>query len=125
MGYGCAFLPSSMIDNAIESKVKCSQYVEEVTKLIQEEAKHGDIVFIGQALRDGDHLLRAKVEYFAHVEKFAKSLNKKGVAIVLLDGTFPPGKNPELCTNELWRPFPGARNCEKNNPRRKAGIFKI
>jgi peptidoglycan/LPS O-acetylase OafA/YrhL len=113
MGHGCAFLPSSMIDDGIESNVKCSQYVEQVTKLIQEEAKSGDIVFIGQALRDGDHLLRAKVEYFAHVEEFAKSLNKKGVAIVLLDGTFPPGKNPELCTNELWRPFPDPGNCEK------------
>jgi len=113
MGHGCAFMPSSMISDSIDSKVKCAKYVEEASRYVQKLAQPGDIVLIGQALRDGDSAARSTPEYFSHIEAFANNLMELRVPIVLFDGTYPPGKYPELCTKEFWRPFPGAANCEK------------
>jgi peptidoglycan/LPS O-acetylase OafA/YrhL len=113
MGSGCAFLPSSMISDSIDSKTKCAKYVEEASKYVQDRAKPGDIVFVGQALRDGDFLVRSTPEYFSRIVEFANNLKDAKVPVVLFDGTYPPGKNPELCTKEIWRPFPSMNNCER------------
>ncbi|MCP9911907.1 acyltransferase [Cyanobium sp. BA20m-14] len=113
MGYGCAFLPDSMISESIDSTAKCAKYVEEASKYVRKLAKPGDVVFIGQALRDGDFLARSTPEYFSHIEAFANHLHDTKVPVVIFDGTYPPGKQPELCSKELWRPFPNYNNCQK------------
>jgi hypothetical protein len=113
MGFGCAFLPDSMIDDSSRSGLQCSDYVKETSEYIYKSARPGDIVFIGQALLDSYYLSRTSPEYFTQIEAFAKRLEGKDVPVVLFDGTFPPGANPELCTKELWRPFPDMKHCQK------------
>ena len=125
MGYGCAFLPASMINDRIESQTKCSQYSKEVSRYVQELARPGDIVFIGQALRGGDDIARSKPEYFTHIEAFANQLKGASVPVVLFDGTFPPATNPELCSREFWRPFPDSKNCQKPTSLAKAAYSRF
>lgn len=113
MGGGCAFMPSIMISKEVDNGTACKSYIKNVASLIAKKSKPGDVVFIGQALRGDDHDLRAIPEYFEHIQAFAETLNEKSVPVVIFDGTFPPGLNPELCLREKWRPFPNKSDCEK------------
>jgi hypothetical protein len=113
MGFGCAFLPSSMISASVDVRVKCSEYVKEVTRYIQQLAQPGDIIFIGQALLGPNLHIRSKPEYFSHIGSFANHFKDIGVPVVLFDGAYSPGIYPELCTKEVWRPFPSVSNCQK------------
>ena len=113
MGYGCTYLPDSMISESLNARVQCSRYSRETTQYLIMHAKPGDIVFIGQALRDDDYLKRAIPAYFNHIKKLALVLDNRRVPVVLFDGTFPPGKFPELCSKEVWRPYPIKSVCEK------------
>ena len=125
MSSGCAFMPSSMIKDSIEMTTKCSEYNEAVGEFIRKSAKPGDIVFIGQALRGNDYLERSTPEYFSHIEAFADRLRGIMVPVVVLDGTFPPGTNPELCSSELWRPFPDRGKCQKSTSAAKSAYLRF
>jgi peptidoglycan/LPS O-acetylase OafA/YrhL len=125
MGSGCTFLPNSMIKDSIEMTTKCSEYNEKVSKFIRKFAKSGDIVFIGQALRGDDYLERSTPEYFSHIEAFANRLRGIRVPVVVLDGTFPPGTNPELCSSEIWRPFPDRGKCQKSTAAAKSAYLRF
>ena len=114
MGHGCAFLPSNMLAKTLINQTECSRYVDSISKMIVDNAVPGDIVFIGQSLIGANYLSRASNSYFEHIRNFANHLHPKSVPVVILDGTYPPSKRPELCTKELWRPFPRRRNCEKS-----------
>ena len=119
MGDGCTFLPEALINKKLDSKVDCTKYTKDTAKYILASAKVGDIVFVGQSLLDYFYSERTNPVYFEHLRAFANSLANKHVPVVLFDGTFPAGNPPELCSKELWRPFPDKANCQKTTAEAK------
>jgi len=113
MGYGCAFLPSSMISDQIDEMVLCNQYSKSVASLIAKESRRGDIVFIGQALNGNNYHKRSTQIYFDHIKVLAQKLKDKKIPIIIFDGTFPPIQKTRLCVKEFFRPFPNKFYCEK------------
>ena len=107
MGYGCAFLPSSLIDSDVENKTNCSNYVKDVTEYLSQSVRKGDIVFIGQLLMSPG---RENPEYFNFIGELAAILSTREIPIILLDGTAPPLTNHSSVFQTPWRPsrnFPG------------------
>ena len=113
MGYGCAFLPSSMISDSLDENVSCNKYSKSVASLIAKESRRGDIIFIGQALNGKNHDKRATQIYFDHIKVLAQKLKEKEIPVIIFDGTFPPRQTPMLCMKEFFRPFPNNFDCEK------------
>ncbi len=100
---GCAYLPSKQITNRLSNgKDNCKLYVNSMRDYITNNAREGDIVFIGQSLRGG---LRTNNLYFDHINDLALSLKSIFVPVVLLDGTSAPIGLQKLCTKEFYRPF--------------------
>ena len=101
---GCAFLPSEQItDKLLIGRKNCLSYVNYVRDYIINNAKKGDIVFVGQSLRGG---FRSNNTYFEHINDLSISLKGVFVPVILLDGTAPPLHLADLCHKEFYRPFP-------------------
>jgi hypothetical protein len=125
MGHGCAFLPDNMISKKIDDNVDCVMYSRTTAKYILTAAKPGDIVFIGQSLAGSRHGARAVPAYFDHIKAMASSLHQKHIPIVLFDGTYPVSQLPELCSKEVWRPFPDPAGCQKTAEEAKQAYSKF
>jgi hypothetical protein len=108
MGHGCAFLPPVMMSTEASS-VMCQEYVAETNKYLSLNAHSGDVVFIGQRLFGADERMTGL--YVDYIKSFATRLGEKHVPVVMLDGTYPPPLDPELCVELPWRPFGLREEC--------------
>ena len=106
MGWGCAFLPYAL--SRFHTEVHCPSYVEETERYLLKKVRKGDIVIVGQMLFEES---RQSPIYIDFIKKFARRLGERQVPLVLLDGTYPPKRQPEQCFRAPWRPFGLSEEC--------------